>query len=76
MRMRGLCASVLIMGCTAALTGCHGSEGMQSFAVPEEFDLSREYEVTFWAKNDTNKNQTAIYEKAIADFETFIRILP
>jgi multiple sugar transport system substrate-binding protein len=57
------------MGCTAALTGCHGSEGMQSFAVPEEFDLSREYEVTFWAKNDTNKNQTAIYEKAIADFE-------
>ena len=69
MRMRGLCASVLIMGCTAALTGCHGSEGMQSFAVPEEFDLSREYEVTFWAKNDTNKNQTAIYEKAIADFE-------
>lgn len=51
------------------LTGCHGSEGMQRFTVPEEFDLSREYEVTFWAKNDTNKNQTAIYEKAIEDFE-------
>ena len=42
---------------------------MQRFTVPEEFDLSREYEVTFWAKNDTNKNQTAIYEKAIEDFE-------
>lgn len=51
------------------LTGCHGSKGMQRFTVPEEFDLSREYEVTFWAKNDTNKNQTAIYEKAIEDFE-------
>ncbi len=51
------------------LTGCHGSEGMQRFTVPEEFDLSREYEVTFWAKNDTNKNQTAIYEKTIEDFE-------
>ena len=54
---------------TGFLTGCHGSEGMQRFTVPEEFDLSREYEVTFWAKNDTNKNQTAIYEKAIEDFE-------
>lgn len=69
MRMRFLCAAIFIAGCAAALTGCHGSEGMQSFTVPEEFDLSREYEVTFWAKNDTNKNQTDIYEKAIADFE-------
>lgn len=60
---------VLMLCGTGFLTGCHGSEGMQRFTVPEEFDLSREYEVTFWAKNDTNKNQTAIYEKAIEDFE-------
>ncbi|MEZ3508074.1 MAG: extracellular solute-binding protein [Lachnospiraceae bacterium] len=60
----------VLMLCGAGfLTGCHGSEGMQRFTVPEEFDLSREYEVTFWAKNDTNKNQTAIYEKTIEDFE-------
>lgn len=51
------------------LTGCHGQAGMNAFEIPEEFDLSREYEITFWAKNDTNKTQTAIYEKAIADFE-------
>ena len=69
MRMRCLCTAVLIAACAAALAGCHGSEGMQSFTVPEEFDLSGDYEVTFWAKNDTNKNQTDIYEKAIADFE-------
>lgn len=69
MKIKRLCAAVLMAGCMAALTGCHGSEGLQSFTAPEEFDLSREYEVTFWAKNDTNKNQTAIYEKAIADFE-------
>lgn len=55
--------------CLLLFTGCHGKEGMSAFAVPEEFDSSREYEVTFWAKNDTNKTQTAIYEKAIADFE-------
>ncbi len=52
-----------------ALTGCHGSRGLEAFEVPEEFDASRNYEITFWAKNDTNKTQTEIYEQAIADFE-------
>lgn len=50
-------------------TGCHGSRGLNEFAVPADFDTGREYELTFWAKNDTNKNQTKIYEKAISDFE-------
>ncbi len=68
-RINRLYMGVLMLCGAGFLTGCHGSEGMQRFTVPEEFDLSREYEVTFWAKNDTNKNQTAIYEKAIEDFE-------
>lgn len=68
-RIRYLCAVALTVCGSVVLAGCHGSKGIESFAVPEAFDLSREYEVTFWAKNDTNKNQTAIYEKAIADFE-------
>ena len=50
------------------LSGCHGSREMKEFVVPEEFDISKSYEITFWAKNDTNKTQTAIYEQAIADF--------
>lgn len=50
------------------LTGCHGSRGRQAFAVPETFDLSQSHTITFWAKNDTNKAQTRIYEQAIADF--------
>ncbi len=54
---------------TLALAGCHGSKGMPVFEIPEEFDTSREYEITFWAKNDTNLTQVAIYEKAIEDFE-------
>lgn len=61
--------TVLAMGSLSVLTGCHGQTGMAAFEIPEEFDLSREHEITFWAKNDTNKTQTAIYEKAIADFE-------
>ncbi len=53
----------------ATLTGCHGKTEQSAFLTPEEFDQSKEYEITFWAKNDTNKTQTKIYENAIADFE-------
>ena len=60
----------MVLAAMCCLTGCHGSMGLEEFSVPEEFDLSRNYEITFWAKNDTNKTQTAIYEKAIADFQT------
>lgn len=55
--------------CLLALTGCHGREALDAFAIPEEFDTAKNYEITFWAKNDTNKTQTDIYKKAIADFE-------
>lgn len=54
---------------TSALSGCHGSMGLEEFVIPDEFDTSRNYEITFWAKNDTNKTQTKIYEQAISDFE-------
>lgn len=59
----------MICFCAVFLSACHGSKGLQSFEIPEEFDENRTYEITFWAKNDTNKNQTDIYEKAIADFQ-------
>lgn len=52
-----------------ALCGCHGSRGQNAFSVPDSFDESRQYEITFWAKNDTNKTQVDIYNKAIADFQ-------
>ena len=71
--LRKICSLALIFVLTAALvltgTGCHGSRGLNEFVMPEEFDTSRDYEITFWAKNDTNKTQTAIYEQAIRDFE-------
>ena len=66
------------------LSGCHGTlrsasgeaaEGETAvdvplYELPETFDASRSYEITFWAKSDNNKVQTAIYEQAIRDFET------
>lgn len=54
---------------TLFLTACHGSKGQSDFTLPETFDTSRNYEITFWAKNDTNKTQTDIYKKAIEDFQ-------
>lgn len=52
-----------------ALTGCHGSKGRDAFEVPGELDGSRRFEITFWAKNDTNKTQTEIYQEAASNFE-------
>ena len=66
---KGLVLSLVLAG-MLMLSGCHGSRGLEAFAIPEEFDTSRNYEITFWAKNDTNKTQTAIYKKAIEDFQT------
>ncbi len=59
----------LLFASAALLAGCHGSKGLDPFGMPEEFDTSRNYTITFWAKNDTNKTQTDIYERAIAEFE-------
>ena len=43
-----------------ALSGCHGSQSRSAFEVPAEFDTSRTFDITFWAKNDTNQVQAAI----------------
>ena len=57
------------------LTGCHGtlttkaSIGTGDTDVPVQFDETKPIELVFWAKNDTNKVQTAVYNQAITDFE-------
>ncbi len=64
--------------CAAFLSSCHGKlsgtnavddSDYAPFVMPDSFDTTRDYEITFWAKNDTNKRQTDIYKKAIQDFE-------
>ncbi len=59
---------VLVMSCSL-LGGCHGSQGNPKFEAPQEFDTSKNYEITFWAKNDTNIKQTKIYEELISEFQ-------
>ncbi len=50
------------------LTSCHGRAGLEEFVIPDEFDENTQYELTFWAKNDTNITQAQIYEQAIEGF--------
>ncbi len=66
---KGLVCLLLLTLCLPLISGCHGSRGLEEFVVPENFDETKRYEITFWAKNDTNKAQTQIYEKAISSFQ-------
>ena len=66
---RKLIALLLVFAAVLALAGCHGSTEQQVFEIPEALDTSREYEIVFWAKNDTNVTQTKIYQQAIEDFQ-------
>ena len=67
--MKKLSSLLLILALLLSLTACHGSRERTVFEIPGEFDTSRTYEITFWAKNDTNVNQVAVYKQAIADFQ-------
>ncbi len=68
--LRLVSAVIICIMVISLMPSCHGSGSSSGFEVPENFDTSAEHEITFWAKNDTNKNQTAIYAKAIEDFES------
>ena len=59
----------LLIAFMLLFTGCHGKTRIESFDIPEEFDTKKNYEISFWAKNDTNVTQVNIYHKAIEDFE-------
>jgi len=71
---------LLVLLMLVSLSACHGmradrstgdkdENGALTYDVPEEFDESRNYEIVFWAKNDTNNNQVAVYQQAIDEFE-------
>ena len=67
--MKKLLSLLLIAALLLSLTACHGSQEQKVFEIPDQFDTSRQFEITFWAKNDTNMTQVNIYKQAISDFE-------
>lgn len=52
------------------LVSCHGNKALPEFVIPEELE-DREFNLTFWAKNDTNKTQQEIYDNAIKEFNKY-----
>ena len=75
--MRRILCLILVFCSVITLAACHGVrvekgqtaiKPITSYDVPETFDTSRQFEISFWAKNDNNAVQRAIYEKAVADF--------
>ncbi len=80
-----LSSLLLLTSVAVSLFSCHGkldptandteanatnySETLLGYKLPESFDETKQYEISFWAKSDSNATQTAIYQKAIADFE-------
>ena len=66
---KAICLILILLMAMPFLFAFHGKQNLDPFEMPAEFDTSKEYNITFWAKNDTNKTQVEIYEKAIADFE-------
>lgn len=69
MKKRFAAMLLVLSSLLVCLSGCHGSKGLNEFVLPEEFDENRTYEITFWAKNDTNMTQADLYRKVIADFQ-------
>lgn len=69
--MKKLLTITLTVLMALCLFGCHGNVVSNEFIVPETFDESKTIEITFWAKNDSNKYQVEVYEKTIKEFESY-----
>ena len=67
--LRKATSLVIFLALLLIMTACHGNQEAKVFEIPDRFDTSRNYEISFWAKNDTNMTQVDIYKKAIEDFE-------
>ena len=68
--MKKILSIVLVLALLAGLfTGCHKSQKQEAYVLPSEFDTGKTYELTFWAKNDTNLAQVNIYKQTVAEFE-------
>ena len=64
-----MCLVFCLASVSTLFSGCHKLLEREEFVLPSEFDTSRTYEISFWAKNDTNMTQVNAYSKAIEEFE-------
>ncbi|MBQ3927296.1 MAG: extracellular solute-binding protein [Clostridia bacterium] len=70
--MKRFIAFCLVLLCfLPMLAACHEKKAGKAFKLPDGLDPDRQYEISFWAKNDTNINQVNVYKQAIEDFQTY-----
>ena len=67
--MKKILLSLLMILSIFTISACHKQRVLDSFVVPDSFDTSKQYEISFWAKNDNNITQKNIYNQAISNFE-------
>ncbi len=67
--MKKLISLILLTALCLSLFSCHGAAEKKSFEMPDSFDTTKKYEISFWAKNDTNMTQVEIYKSAIEEFQ-------
>ncbi len=68
MKTKRTLLALLLLACLL-LTGCHGAQDKDAFLLPADFDESRTYDITFWAKTESNVTQANIYKDAIERFQ-------
>ena len=62
---------ILLLIVLVSLGSCHrGTNRLAALNLPEEFDETQQYNISFWAKNDGNTEQVKVYNDAIARFES------
>ena len=67
--------ALLLVMAAGILSGCHGTMDRNAAKagsvseIPLYLDETKKIELNFWAKNDTNKVQTAVYTGAIEKFQ-------
>ena len=67
--MKKFIALLCLLSLLLCLTGCHKAKQLEVFEIPGAFDESKTYEITFWAKNENNVNQQAVYKQAVEEFQ-------
>ena len=60
---------LLLVIFSTLLASCHGRAELNEFDIPTAFDDTKQYEIIFWAKNESNAYQKNVYERAAAEFE-------
>lgn len=68
--VRILAALLCLLLTASVLVSCHGrGQALDEFKIDAEFDENEQIEITFWAKNENNPTQVAVYQQAVEEFE-------